>query len=117
MNLNSPTQKITNSITDCELRLYPLNLIQLALTKGKVRRLSAPFLKYALTGMEITINNSSREIINGSTLHNLVYSQLGDKQKGIAVAVNDTVIPKANWEGYILQSNDSILIIKATQGG
>ncbi len=66
--------------------------------------------------MEITLNNSSQEVTEHTTLYAIVYSHLSDKQKGIAVAVNDTVIPKANWERYILQSNDSILIIKATQG-
>lgn len=67
--------------------------------------------------MEITLNNSSREVTEHTTLYAIVFSHLGDQQKGIAVAVNDTVIPKTNWERYILQSNDSILIIKATQGG
>jgi len=67
--------------------------------------------------MEITINNSSREVTEHTTLYDVVCSHTGDKQKGIAVAVNDTVIPKASWEQYILQANDSILIIKATQGG
>lgn len=67
--------------------------------------------------MEITVNNSSQEVTDHSTLYDLVHARLGDKQKGIAVAVNNTVIPKANWEGHLLKSNDSILIIKATQGG
>ncbi|MEO8759802.1 MAG: sulfur carrier protein ThiS [Bacteroidia bacterium] len=38
-------------------------------------------------------------------------------QKGIAVAVNNTVIPKTEWATKILNENDKITIIKATQGG
>ena len=38
-------------------------------------------------------------------------------QKGIAVAVNNAVIPKAEWQTTILTENDKIIIIKATQGG
>jgi sulfur carrier protein len=67
--------------------------------------------------MEITVNNSSREVTEHCTLHELVCSHLGDKQKGVAVAVNGSVIPKAHWERHLLQSRDNILIIKATQGG
>jgi sulfur carrier protein len=72
---------------------------------------------HTYTGMEITLNNSSYELAAHTTLYDIVHSQVGDKQKGIAVAVNDTVIPKADWERYTVQSNDNILIIKATQGG
>jgi sulfur carrier protein len=37
--------------------------------------------------------------------------------KGIAVAVNTTVVPRLKWESFIINENDRILIIKATQGG
>lgn len=67
--------------------------------------------------MEIKINNQTQIITSGTTLQTIAFSQLGEKQKGIAIAVNETVIPKSNWEKYIIQSNDNILIIKATQGG
>lgn len=37
--------------------------------------------------------------------------------KGIAVAVNEGVIPRAQWNQYQLKENDKILIITASQGG
>jgi sulfur carrier protein len=40
-----------------------------------------------------------------------------EKQKGIAVAVNSSVIPKTNWDHHFLANCDEVLIIKATQGG
>ncbi len=67
--------------------------------------------------MEITLNDTTHSVSENTSLHDIVFSQLGDKQKGIAVAVNDSVIPKSNWGKHMIQSNDNILIIKATQGG
>ncbi|RZK82313.1 MAG: sulfur carrier protein ThiS, partial [Pedobacter sp.] len=36
---------------------------------------------------------------------------------GIAVAVNENIISKAQWPSHNLISGDQIIIIKATQGG
>jgi sulfur carrier protein len=67
--------------------------------------------------MKIKYNNQSLEIDEHLSLSDFVYSQLGDKQNGVAVAINNTVIPKHNWANTTIQSNDEILLIKATQGG
>ncbi|MBC7695737.1 MAG: sulfur carrier protein ThiS [Burkholderiales bacterium] len=67
--------------------------------------------------MEITLNDKIQTVSENTFLYEIIFSQLGDLQKGVAVAVNDSVIPKTNWEKHIIQSNDHILIIKATQGG
>jgi len=67
--------------------------------------------------MDILINNQKHTVNDNSSLQTIVNTELGDKQKGVAVAVNDNVIPKLNWENHIIKSNDHILIIKATQGG
>ncbi|MCV9385831.1 sulfur carrier protein ThiS [Reichenbachiella ulvae] len=37
--------------------------------------------------------------------------------RGIAVAINDEILPKSNWDNYLVKENDNILIITATQGG
>jgi len=42
--------------------------------------------------------------------------QLTDK-KGFAVAINENVISRNEWDKVILKENDRILVIKATQGG
>lgn len=67
--------------------------------------------------MNITINNQPSEINATTSLKEIVIVQLGEKLNGVAVAVNETVIPKTNWEQYTLNENDKVLIIKATQGG
>jgi sulfur carrier protein len=66
--------------------------------------------------MEITVNNDLKTI-NDSSLHALINQLLGDKTKGIAVAINQTIIPKAQWESTTLKEKDNVLVIKATQGG
>lgn len=67
--------------------------------------------------MNITLNNQLLEINSTTSLQEIVISQLGEKLNGVAVAVNDTVVPKTNWEQFTLNENDKILIIRATQGG
>jgi sulfur carrier protein len=67
--------------------------------------------------MEITLNNQPKEIATQCSVQHLLNEMLGEKQKGIAVAVNNTVIPKTGWEEFALNAKDEVLIIKATQGG
>lgn len=66
--------------------------------------------------MEITVN-SEIKTIQSELLSVLIKDMLGEKTKGIAVAINQNVIPKTDWEKTSLKANDNVLIIKATQGG
>jgi sulfur carrier protein len=36
---------------------------------------------------------------------------------GIAIAVNEVVIPRSEWADYRLQEADRVFVIRATQGG
>ncbi len=67
--------------------------------------------------MTVYINQQIQEVTNDATLQSIVFSHTGEKQNGIAVAVNQKVIPKAEHAAHILKEGDRILIIKATQGG
>ena len=67
--------------------------------------------------MEIILNNQSYQIEVKTSIQIALNSWIGEKQKGIAVAVNETIVPKAQWNSYELQHNDKVLVIKATQGG
>lgn len=105
--------------------------MQLVLPKGKVKTIPcAPmpygilsyaqlwsFLKSICLGMKISINNEWQEIAQDATLQSIVYARLGDKQKGTAVAVNNKIISRTEQATFLLQEGDTILIIKATQGG
>ena len=67
--------------------------------------------------MTIFINDEPTEFEQSPTiLEILAYHQVVELQ-GIAIAINDEVIPKANWEKTALQKNDRLMLIRATQGG
>lgn len=66
--------------------------------------------------MEITVNSETK-IIQNESLSVLINDILGEKTKGIAVAINQSVVPKTDWDKTSLKANDNVLIIKATQGG
>ena len=67
--------------------------------------------------MEITLNKKVISVSNPCSIQLLVNSRIGEEQRGIAVAVNGSVVPKASWLSTPLNNGDSVLIIKATQGG
>ncbi len=67
--------------------------------------------------MNINYNNQRIELAENTSILAFVISQVGNKQNGIAVAVNEAIVPKSQWGETSLQANDNLLIIKATQGG
>jgi len=67
--------------------------------------------------MKITINQQIFEVSEQSSLQSIISEKLGGNTKGMAIAVNQTVIAKEAHHNYLLQPNDSIIIIQATQGG
>ena len=69
--------------------------------------------------MEISINNKlkSFETTAGITVQQLLNLEIPLAQNGIAVAINNTVIPKPEWETKSVLHNDNVLIIQASQGG
>ena len=69
-------------------------------------------------GMELKINNENKHFASSNlTVQALLDLEIPEKQKGIAIAINDTVIPKSNWNSHPLKETDTVLIISATQGG
>ncbi|MCS3867197.1 sulfur carrier protein [Chryseobacterium ginsenosidimutans] len=68
--------------------------------------------------MELTINHTQKTFdVLPENLEALIAMELPEKKKGIAVALNNRIIPKSFWAETILNDKDSILIITATQGG
>lgn len=66
--------------------------------------------------MKVQVNNKEVEMIPASTLTQLV-TQLELPVQGIAIAVNNKMIPRTEWEKFPLQENDNLVIIKAACGG
>lgn len=66
--------------------------------------------------MEVIINQQTFYLQSNSLMGALKTYGL-TQIKGIAVAVNDTVIPKTAWEAFQVKAQDQITIITAAQGG
>lgn len=68
--------------------------------------------------MELTINHTNITFDRlPETLEALLAVEIPEKREGIAVALNNRIIPQALWAETILTDKDFILIITATQGG
>ena len=65
--------------------------------------------------MKLKVNN--QEVETGV----ITLSQFSQEQNlpttGIAVAVNQRMIPRTEWDSYTLNEGDNIIIIKAVCGG
>ncbi|WP_345005327.1 sulfur carrier protein ThiS [Snuella lapsa] len=66
--------------------------------------------------IKIYINDTSTEIKEDFNVMQ-VLEQVRLPIEGIAVAVNNAIVPRDQWDSTIFNSNDHVLIIQATQGG
>jgi len=67
--------------------------------------------------MKTLVNGEEREFAAGATLAE-VLEQLGIREeRGIAVAVNDAVVPRADHRRFHPRDGDAIEIIHAVGGG
>lgn len=66
--------------------------------------------------MNILVNDRDVEFL-GINLLELADKQGFKDKTGVAVAVNESVIPRSEWQNYILNQNDAVLIITPAQGG
>ncbi|MDM8155452.1 sulfur carrier protein ThiS [Bacteroides gallinaceum] len=66
--------------------------------------------------MIIKVNNKETELVQGNTIADLA-NQLGLPEKGVAIALNNRMIPRTQWAEQTLQANDNLVIIKAACGG
>ena len=71
--------------------------------------------------MQLHINGSPREVALRSatrvTLDRLLEALDVPCERGVAVAVNDEVIPRSMWHEAPIREGDRVEIIRATQGG
>jgi len=70
-----------------------------------------------MTDAHIRINGED-EILNVATLAALLEEKAVDTaQRGIAVALNGEVVPRAAWKETALHAGDNVEIVRARQGG
>ncbi|MEH1012162.1 sulfur carrier protein ThiS [Micromonospora sp. CPCC 206060] len=66
--------------------------------------------------MELTVNGAGRTLPGGTTVAELVVT-LTSVARGVAVAVNGEVVPRAAWAGTALRDGDRVEVLTASQGG
>ena len=66
--------------------------------------------------MLVFINGEQKDFSSEINLTELI-QQLDITSKGLAIAINNAVVPKNDWEQTKLTEQDKITLIKATQGG
>lgn len=66
--------------------------------------------------IRIVFNNKSTELESDTSLQEFV-DKNGMIPTNIAIAVNNSVVPKEKWENTIINDGDTLLIIKAYYGG
>lgn len=71
----------------------------------------------AVDGVRVVVNGHARLLATGTTVHELVEDVLGLPLTGIAVAVNETVVPSTRWDQHRLGHGDSVEVLTALQGG
>ena len=66
--------------------------------------------------MLITVNGRPDHMPDGTTVDDVVV-RLGRGKSGLAVAVNDEVVPRSRWASTALQAGDRVEVLTAAQGG
>jgi sulfur carrier protein len=62
--------------------------------------------------------NGESEPLAAATLEKLLLErEIDTGQRGIAVALNGAVVPRAAWRDTALEPGDSVEIVRARQGG
>ncbi|MER6524408.1 sulfur carrier protein ThiS [Streptomyces sp. NPDC001508] len=66
--------------------------------------------------MIISVNGERREIAPGTALDTVVQT-LTTAPGGVAAALNETVVPRAQWPSTALSEGDRVEVLTAVQGG
>lgn len=65
--------------------------------------------------MKVQVNN--KEVETTATTLTLLAEQLQLPATGIAIAVNNQMVPRTQWDVFSLHENDQLVVIKAACGG
>jgi sulfur carrier protein len=60
--------------------------------------------------------NGQRQPLAAQTVAALL-QEMGAEARGVAVALNGAVVPRAEWERTPLRAGDAVEVVRARQGG
>lgn len=67
--------------------------------------------------MPVTIFVNNQEMNTEATVVQQLVDQLNLPEKGVALAINNRVIPHTSWGEVSVQEGDHVVVIKAAFGG
>lgn len=69
--------------------------------------------------MKILLNGTDREVPDGASIAVVLalVTTGGTKVRGVAVAVNDQVVPRSAWQVWALHDGDVVEALTAAPGG
>jgi sulfur carrier protein len=71
-----------------------------------------------MSEVTVLVNGIERTVSQDASVSDVLrIVHIDPEQKGIAVAVNDSVVRRPDWSDHRISSSDRIDIIQATQGG
>ncbi len=65
----------------------------------------------------VRVNGESEPLLAATLEKLLLEKEVDTGQRGIAVALNGAVVPRAAWRDTALKPGDSVEIVRARQGG
>ena len=74
-------------------------------------------MTHAAAGASIRVNGQDEPLIAATLAALLEEKAVDTGQRGIAVALNGEIVPRAAWPQTALRPGDSIEIVRALQGG
>jgi sulfur carrier protein len=71
------------------------------------------------TQISVTVNGEERTVPDGYPLTEVLRDLEidPDESSGVAVAINESVIRRQDWNGVTLSEEDTVEVIQAQQGG
>ncbi len=68
--------------------------------------------------MKLIVNNQKKQYEQATiSVQELLDLEFPNRQNGIAVAIDNEIVPKSNWVTTAINEEADVLIITATQGG
>jgi len=67
--------------------------------------------------IEVFVNGEIKKVESPTVVNDLLADLHLQERKGIAVAVNEEVLTKSQWQEVLLKPFDKVVIIKAVAGG
>ena len=67
--------------------------------------------------MEIKLNGAAHRLNSASLAELLIEQAIDTSKRGIAVAINDAIVPRAEWASTPLKGGDVVEIVRPHSGG